>query len=126
MTTQQAKNKPIFPNIPRTSQAVDANGNLTAQWTLALNTLFQTNQQFFSNEGFGLPVLTAEEQQTIEDNYQKYLGSRLPAGVKDITGYRIIDAPTYDGSTPRLPRVFIIEYNSNQEVRTAEWKEYTL
>jgi hypothetical protein len=127
MSRQTQKIKSIFPSVPRSSQAVDQRGHLTAQWSLAFNNLFESLQQNFSNEGFSLPVLNAEQQAMIENSYQKLIGSRMPPGVKDITGYRIIDAPYYDGGvTPRVPKVFIIEYNTDRKIVSAQWKTYTI
>lgn len=129
MTRQVSKKKELFPSIPRSSQAVDERGQLTAQWALAFNTLFEALQQNFSSEGFSLPVLTQDEQNTIENAYQQYVGAQLPAGVKDITGYRIVDAPHYDQdttATDRVPKIFIIQYNSDHTVASAQWKTYTI
>lgn len=130
MTTQVPKNKPIFPNIPRSVKAVDETGNFTPQWSLAFNTLFQTLQQFFSNEGFGLPQLSIDDQNSIKDAYNQFVGKELPNGTPDITGWRIIDAPFYDADsgspTARVPKVFIIQYNSDRTVASVDWKSYTI
>lgn len=127
MTTQTQKPKGIFPSIPRSTQAVDAKGHLTPQWALSLNNIYEALQQNFTNEGFALPILSQADQDTIEQVYQKYVTKTLPAGVKDITGYMIMDAPHYGGGSPaRVPKVFVIEYNSDRTVSSAGWKTYTI
>lgn len=138
MATQQLqtkKAKPIFPDIPRDTKAVDDQGNFVNQWVLAFNNLFQTLQQFFSNEGFGLPVMSLADQAAFAATYQKYIGDPLPPGVSDPTGKRIMDAPYYDGTnvpplpyngTPRVPKVFVIEYTDKKVVSAASWKSYTV
>lgn len=132
---QEKKQKPIFPDIPRDTKAVDDQGNFVNQWVLAFNNLFQTLQQFFSNEGFGLPVMSLADQAAFAATYQKYIGDPLPPGVSDPTGKRIIDAPYYDSTaippvpyngTRRVPKVFIIEYNDKKHVVEAAWKTYTV
>lgn len=128
MATQQLqtkKAKPIFPDIPRDTKAVDEQGQFVNQWVLAFNNLFQTLQQFFSNEGFGLPVMTLADQTAFAATYQKYIGKTLPPGENDPSGKRIMDPPHYD-ATPRVPKVFIIEYDSSKNVLTAAWKSYTV
>lgn len=122
---QEKKPKPIFPDIPRDTKAVDDQGNFVNQWVLAFNNLFQTLQQFFSNEGFGLPVMSLADQAAFAATYTKYIGKYLPAGENDPTGKRIIDPPFYDG-TLRKPKVFIIEYDSDKKVASAAWKTYTV
>lgn len=123
---QTKKPKTIFPDIPKDTKAIDQQGQFVPQWGLAFNNLFETLQQFFSNEGFGLPIMSLEDQALFAATYTKYIGSYLPPGEVDPTGMRIMDAPIYDGSGTRKPKVFVIEYNSDKKVASAAWKTYTL
>lgn len=123
MTSQVQKKQSLIPDYPRDLHLVDSNGNINPQWNLALSSLFQSLQKLFTSEGFGLPALNQEDQDNIEATYQNYINQSLPPGVPDISGQRIIDSSDIN---PRVPKVFIIEYNSNKTVSSAAWKSYTI
>jgi hypothetical protein len=133
MVLQTAKPQSIFPDLPRTSPAVSKEGEFTQDWSLGFSLLFQALQKNYSNEGLLLPPLTAAELTTIQNMYAPYTGSPgipLPQDTPDSTQTFLPDisgAMVFD-STNRVPKVFIITYDSSTppNVLTAAWKTYTL
>ena len=118
---QKKKKGSIFPDFPRGSPAVDKDGNLTHAWHLQLSALFQGLQRNFKNEGIQLPQLDDNEIATIQGLYNpKYLGQALPQNLPDISGQVIFD------KTDRVPKVFIITYNTDNTILDASWKTFTV
>lgn len=125
MTTQTVKPSALFPDLPRTNQLVDKNGDVMAGWQL----FFQQNQAALQanlkNEGFLFPPLTASEIATIEGLYAPFIGqpyNTMLQTLPDISGQSIFD------KTNRLPKVFIITFDAiaPNNVLTAAWKTYVL
>lgn len=126
MTTQTNKPQSIFPDLPREIPAIDKEGNFTALWSLGLSSLFQALQDNFKNEGIVFPQLTATELATIQAIYTPYIGFPLPQNdptnrtqqfIPDISGQTVFD------STNRIPKQFIITYDSATppNVLNASW-----
>lgn len=122
MSTLYKKSQSIFPNLPRDNPVIDKDGNFTRTWSLAFSNLFQSLQNNLKNEGFLLPPLTLSQINQIEDIYTTLIGGPLPLNIPDISGQTIFD------STDRVPKVFIITYDSSTppNILTASWKTYTL
>lgn len=110
----------LFPHMPRGGQIADDKGNLTEHWGLSLMNVYQTLQKTFRSSGFMVPRVTESDINDIQSKYTPYLGKLLPRTLEDISGMDVFD------STNRLRKVFIITYNANSTVNTAEWKTYTL
>lgn len=124
MATQGKKPQSIFPDYPRESPFVNKNGYLTPIWDLGLGTMFQALQTNFSNEGVTFPPLSIDDINTIQAIYTPYIGHPLPTNppIPDISGKTVFD------STNRVPKQFIITYDSSTppNVLTASWKTFTL
>lgn len=122
MTTQTKKPTSIFPDYPRSSPAVNKDGNFSTQWDWAFNQIFQGLQVNFKNEGILFPALSATDISTIQGLYTPYIGSPLPQNLPDISGQSVFD------STNRVPKVFIITYDgaTPPNILTAAWKTYVL
>lgn len=128
MTEQTALPQAIFPDLPRTSPAINKEGDFSQDWSLGLSLLFQALQKNFSNEGIKLPSLTATQIAAIQATYAPYIGLPLPqdqgiqAFLPDISGATVFD------SVNRVPKVFIITFDgaTPPNVVTASWKTYTL
>jgi hypothetical protein len=93
--------------------------------------LFQALQNNFSNEGILFPSLTQQEITAIENIYVPYIGSPLPQNdpvnekqinIPDISGKTVFD------STNRVPKQFIITYDTSTppNIVSARWYTFTL
>ena len=127
MTTQTKKAAAIFPDFPRNTHLTTQDGTATPDWHLGLSALFQALQKNYKNEGILIPVLDDADQTRIENIYQKYISKELPTGFLDISGQMIFDGIRYDnGLTPRVPKIFVITYNTNRTIKSAGWKSFTI
>ena len=131
MTTQTAKPKAIFPDIPRDPHATQENGDFTQPWMLAFSSLFQALQKNFSNEGITFPQLKASEMATIAAFYAPYINKPLPQN--DPTNGTQINLPDISGatvfdSTNRIPNQFIITYDGSTppKVSSAQWVMFSM
>lgn len=122
MTTQTKLPQSIFPDYPREQPAVDSKGNLKPTWDLSLNSLYQALQTNFKNEGIVFPPLTASQIATIQAIYTPYITFPLPQNIPDISGQTIFD------STNRVPKIFIITYDTSTppNITAASWKTFTI
>ena len=129
--TQETKPESLFPDYPREQVIVDKDGVINPLFDLGLGSLFQALQENFSNEGILFPPLTFAEITTIQDIYQPYIGSPLPQNdptntkqiyIPDISGKTVFD------STNRVPKQFIITYDTSTppNIVTARWYTFTL
>jgi len=129
--TQTNKPESIFPDYPREQKIVDSNGNISPLFDLGLGSLFQALQNNFSNEGILFPSLTQQEITAIENIYVPYIGSPLPQNdpvnekqinIPDISGKTVFD------STNRVPKQFIITYDTSTppNIVSARWYTFTL
>lgn len=128
---QNKKPESIFPDYPREQTIVDKDGNINALFDLGLGSLFQALQDNFSNEGILFPSLTYAQLTIIENIYAPYIGKPLPQNdptlgkqiiIPDISGKTVFD------STNRVPKQFIITYDTSTppKVVTARWYTFTL
>ena len=129
--TQTKKPESIFPDYPREQKIVDSDGVINPLFDLGLGSMFQALQDNFSNEGILFPSLTKTELDKIEAIYQPYIGKPLPQNdptvakqksIPDISGKTIFD------STTRVPKQFIITYDTSTppKIVTAKWYTFTL
>jgi hypothetical protein len=131
MTQQTKKPESIFPDYPREQTIVDSNGNINPLFDLGLGSLFQALQDNFSNEGILFPKLTQAEINTIQNIYTPYIGKPLPQN--DSTNAKQINIPDISGktvfdSTNRVPKQFIITYDTSTppNIVSARWYTFTL
>lgn len=110
----------LFPHMPRTEKIVDKEGELTEHWHLSIMNLYQTLQRNFRTTGFLLPGLGEFNIDNIWNYYQPFVNHILPKSVEDISGLTLFDL------TNRIPKIFIITYNSNREILKADWYSFNL
>jgi hypothetical protein len=115
----------LFPSVPRDRPATDENGDFTALWELFFGEMAQALQTNFKNEGIVFPSLVATDLATIQSLYAPFIGqpyNTLVTYVPDISGQTVFD------TTNRVPKQFIIKYDSSpsQIVLTAQWWSFTL
>lgn len=132
MTRQTKLNQSIFPDFPRGSPVVDKDGKFSANWHLALSSLFQALQKNFSNEGFIFPPLNEDDQNTILSIYTKLIGKTLQStspATPNISGKMIYGIPPLPTTMP-APKMFIIEFakpeDATSTILSASWKTFTL
>jgi len=108
----------LFPDMPRASPAVDANGNMNHIWLLGFSNLFQALQVNFKPEGIMVPRLMQSDIDLIEASYAGYIGSPIPVGVEDISGQLVFDL------TNRVSKQFVITYDVSApfNILTAGWR----
>ena len=85
-----------IPDLPR-DLTISKDGNLSHDLQLGLSNLFQTLQNFVTNQGVRLPALTMTQRTNIETFYQSFIGKRLPQNVPNIAGTLASD---YTSSKP--------------------------
>ena len=59
MATQTRKQQAVFPDLPRTSQVLDKDGNMLGEWLLYFQNLTLALQTNFKPEGIVVPSQTA-------------------------------------------------------------------
>jgi len=108
----------LFPDMPRASPAVDADGNMNHIWLLGLSNLFQALQVNFKPTGIMVPRLTQADIDIIEASYAPYVGAPLPIGVEDISGQLVFDL------TNSVSKQFVITYDVSTpfDILTAGWR----
>ena len=60
MAVPQNKQQPLIPDLPRDPRAIDAQGMMTAQWSLFFEQLIQSLQNVISPEGMSMPSQTTD------------------------------------------------------------------
>lgn len=119
---EQIIQQPIFPDLPRETPAVNAQGDFMPLWSLGFANLFQALQSNYKNEGIMLPSLTSTQAVIITAKYNGLVGSPLPVGTTDISGQMIYN------STIAAPQVFIISYDgaTPPNITSARWWTFTI
>lgn len=110
----------LFSHMPRTKRIADKNGDLSEHWYLSIMNLYQTLQTNFRSTGYLFPSVESMNIDSIYAKYQQYVSKLLPTNVEDISGLTLFD------STNRVPKIFIITYNSDNTVLKADWYTYTV
>lgn len=87
----------LIPDMPRDSQVVDQNGQLTSHWRLYFDQLTQSLQRIVSNEGMIMPPLTT-------------------TSITALTGAQSLGAIVFNTTTG--------EFQGN--IATNTWKTFTL
>jgi hypothetical protein len=126
MAEQTPQPQSIFPDLPRDPMMVTKEGGLTQQWHLGFQSLFQALQTNFKNEGVVFPSLTIDQINDIQALYTPYIGIPLPQYTPATRGQLVlpdISGQTVFDSTNRLPKQFIITYDSSNppNVLSAQW-----
>lgn len=131
--SQRKKKTSIFPDFPRHTPMVDKDGRLTATWHLSLASLYQALQTTLSNEGFAIPPLSTEDQDTILAIYTPLIGKTLQfrnPPIPNRSGQLIysIGSGNYGdpGYVAPCLKVFIIEFATATDptsvIKAASWK----
>lgn len=122
MTTQKKLPSSIFPDMPNGQPLVNSDGTLTDVWEQSLNDVYQGLQTNFSNEGILFPAMTQDQINQIQSIYTPLITHPLPQDIPDISGKTVFD------STNRVPKQFIITYDSSTppNITSASWKTITL
>lgn len=67
MSSPRNKQQAIFPDLPRSDQIVDRNGNITSDWKLYFQQLTMALQTNFKPEGIVVPPKIASEIASLGD-----------------------------------------------------------
>lgn len=134
---QRKKKTSIFPDFPRHSTVIDENRHFTPMWHLSLSSLYQALQSVFSNEGYLIPPLSIDDQNTIQAIYTNLVGKTLQStspATPNISGQMIysIGSGIYGdpGYVAPVPKMFIIEFATATDptsvIKAASWKTFTV
>jgi hypothetical protein len=120
MTATPNNPNSLFPDLPRETPAVTADGNFSFLWALGFASLFQALQKNFSNEGVVFPNLSASDIALILGRYTPYIGQPLPNNLPDISGQTVFDTDN------RVSKQFVITYNATNPptINTVAWKQF--
>ena len=110
-----------IPDLPRDMRA-GQDGKLSHDLQLGLSNLFQTLQNFVTNQGVRLPALTATQRTNIATFYTSFIGQKLPQNVPNIAGTIASDY------TSSEPYVFIMTFDPTTlfVLATPVWKKFTI
>lgn len=140
---QRKKKTSIFPDFPRHHKVVEQDGHFTPTWHLSLASLYKALQSVFSNEGYLIPPLSIDDQNTILAIYTNLIGKTLQSTnppTPNISGQMIYSIgsgnlilppdPPDPGYIAPVPKMFIIGFakatDPTSVIKTASWKTFTV
>lgn len=110
-----------IPDLPR-DMSISKDGKLSYDLQLGLSNLFQTLQNFVTNQGVRLPALTLTQRNNITAFYVSFIGQPLPQNVPNIAGTLASD---YTSSEPYV-FIMIFDPTTLEVLPTPIWKKFTI
>ena len=105
----------LFPHCPRSTQIADSTGKITTHWANSFSNLYQTLQTNLTSTGYAIPSVTQVNLDTIQTQYQTYIGTTLPLNVNNISGQIAYNSDT------KFINEFIIATDASNNIFLAQW-----